>query len=148
MSAAADYTTASTIEIGLFMRRLDAIYAHSPESENEIADIVDDTRRGKANLGVPPGRGPGQAQVLLDPEAIVYRSAMSVVEGYVLVRRQLVSYSGDRMPVDVIPVPFVVRRLDGDWKLTADAVAWSPPPVPTATDPTTEGGWRALLPTR
>lgn len=145
VSAAADYATASTIDITLFELRLALMYADTAATRDEIAQILDDTRRGRANLGVPPGEPPGMAKVQLDAQAVAYRTVTTeTVEGYVLVRRELVSYGGDRMPADVLPVPFVVKRLDGDWKLTADPVSWSPPSPSVAAG--TEGGWHELLP--
>ncbi len=148
VSAAANYATVSTIDLGLLERRLAAIYADSEDTESEIAQIIEDAQRGRANLGVPLAEPVGQAAVRLDAQAVTYRVRGSdEVAGYVLVQRRLTTYTGDPVPADVLPVPFVVRRLDDDWKLTANPVNWTPPPVAPSGRPA-EGGWRELLPPR
>ncbi len=148
LSAAAAYTTASTIELDVLRQRLDTMYADTPGAEAEISQVLTDSARGRAHLGVPPGPASGAADVDLTALATSYRATSTDrIEGYVLVRRQLVTYTGQRLPSDILPVPFVVERVAGDWKLTADGVSWTPPPVPTD-GPATGEGWHALLSTR
>ncbi len=148
LSAAAAYTTASTIELDVLRQRLAAMYVDTPTAEAEITQVLTDSARGRAHLGVPPGPTSGAADVDLTALATSYRvSNTGCIEGYVLVRRQLVTYTGQRLPSDVLPVPFVVQRVDGDWKLTADGVSWAPPPAPTDGAATGEG-WHELVPAR
>ncbi len=147
VSAAAAYTTAGTLNLELLRRRLVATYADDPDSAAEVTYVLADAARRRANLGVPPDESPGPAKVVLEPEAVSYRvAAAGDVAGYVLVRRQLVTYGADHLPTDLMPVPFVISRQDDDWKLTADAVTWPPPTVPNQLTGTTAGGWRVLLP--
>lgn len=148
VSAAAAYTTVSTLDLDVLRARLNAMYVRSDATDAEIAGVIGDVRTGRANLGIPPGMDPGRAQVELAPLALSYRvNDTGEVAGYVLVRRQLVTYEGNPLPADLFPVPFVVRWAGGDWKATAEGVTWSPPAVPAiASD--VDGDWRALVPAR
>lgn len=148
LSAAAAYATASTIELDVLRQRLDAMYVDTLAAQREISQVLTDSARGRAHLGVPPGAASGAADVDLTPLATSYRATSTDrIEGYVLVRRQLATYTGQRLPSDVVPVPLVVERVDGDWKLTADGVSWAPPPAPTDGAVTGEG-WHELVPAR
>lgn len=151
LSAAAAYATASTIDLDVLQRRLAVMYADSRAADRETAQILADVKRGRANLGVPPSGATGDAEVQLTPLAAAHKpDRPRRVEGYVLVRRQLVTYAGQRQPADMLPVPFVVKRVGEDWKLTADGVDWSPPPMPGSGAAATagKGGWRELVEAR